>query len=166
MPTKTHRLYRKTRIPAPAEEVFDFFSHVENLHRITPDWVNFNPPALPELKLGTQFEFSLKLSGFPVRWKTEITGWDPPLSFEDTQIKGPYKQWVHFHNFTPDGDETVMEDAVIYRSPGGILEPLVDFWYVRRRLEAIFDYRERQVLSIFAGTGTEERVEAEADPTD
>jgi ligand-binding SRPBCC domain-containing protein len=166
MAAKTHRLYRKTRVPAPVDEVFDFFSRVENLNRITPAWVNFTlPKTLPQqMALGTQFDFSLRLSGFPVRWKTEITGWDPPRSFEDTQVRGPYRQWVHFHNFTPDADETVMEDAVVYRSPGWILEPLVDFWYVRRRLEKIFDYREHQVLSIFSGRGTADRLEPETDP--
>jgi hypothetical protein len=44
-----------------------------------------------------------------------------------------------------------MEDAVVYRVPGGILEPLIDFWFVRRRLDAIFDYRAQRILGIFGG---------------
>ena len=134
MSAKTHRLYRKTRIPAPVDDVFHFFSQVENLDRITPPWFRFRTltPTPLALSKGLLIDYQLKLSGFTVHWRTEITGWDPPRSFEDTQIRGPYKQWAHFHTFTPEGDETVMEDAVVYRCPGGILEPLVDFWYVRR----------------------------------
>jgi ligand-binding SRPBCC domain-containing protein len=153
MPAKTHRLYRRTRVAAPVNEVFGFFSRVENLDRITPPWLRFR--TLTEvplaLSLGARIEYALKLSGFPVRWRTEITGWDPPHSFEDTQIQGPYRQWVHFHRFSPEKDETIMEDAVVYRCPGGVFEPLVDFWYVRRKLEAIFDFREERVQAIFRG---------------
>ena len=167
MATKTHRLYRKTRVPASVEDVFHFFGQVENLGRITPAWYHFRSltPTPLALSLGLQIDFALKLNGFPVSWKTEITGWDPPHSFEDTQIRGPYKQWVHFHKFTAEGNETIMEDAVVYRCPGWILEPLVDFWYVRRKLEAIFDYRENKVLSIFRAPGSGERTEAEIDPS-
>lgn len=154
MPAKTHRLYHKTRVPAPVDEVFGFFSRVENLDRITPPSLHFRiltTVHLP-LSLGTHIDLAIKLNGFSVHWRTEITGWDPPQSFEDTQIRGPFRQWEHFHNFSPEGDGTVMEDAVIYRCPGGIVEPLVDFWFVRRRLERIFDYREQQLQAIFQET--------------
>jgi ligand-binding SRPBCC domain-containing protein len=151
MPAKTHRLYRKTRVPAPLDEVFGFFSRAENLDRITPPWLHFRIlSSTPlSLSLGTHIDLALKLHRFPVHWRTEITGWDPPHSFEDTQIRGPYRQWVHFHHFSSEEDGTLMEDAVVYRCPGGIFEPLVDFWFVRRRLESIFDYREEQLQAIF-----------------
>ncbi|MGB2906972.1 MAG: SRPBCC family protein [Candidatus Aminicenantaceae bacterium] len=166
MPAKTHRLYRKIHVPASVEDVFHFFCQVENLGRITPAWLHFHhlTPTPLSLSLGLQIDYVLKLSGFSVRWKTEITGWDPPHSFEDTQMRGPYKQWTHFHQFTAEGKETIMEDAVVYRCPGWIAEPLVDFWYVRRKLEAIFDYRETQVLSIFRAPRSGERAEAGPHP--
>ena len=61
MATKTHRLYRKTRIPASVEDVFHFFGQVENLGRITPAWFHFRSltPTPLALSLGLQIDFAL-----------------------------------------------------------------------------------------------------------
>ena len=151
MPPKAHRLYRKTLVPAPVDQVFAFFSQAENLDRITPPWLRFRllSPTPITMVLGTRIDIALKLSGIKLRWRSEITAWDPPHSFEDRQIEGPYKQWEHLHRFTPHKDHTLMEDAVVYRVPGWALEPLVHFWFVRPKLEAIFDYRESRLQEIF-----------------
>jgi ligand-binding SRPBCC domain-containing protein len=151
MAASSHRLYRKTVIPAALTEVFAFFSQAENLDRITPPWLHFRilTPTPLELQRNKRIDFSLRLNRILVRWTTEISEWDPPHSFEDTQIKGPYRQWVHYHRFTASDRSTVMEDAVFYRVPGWIFEPLVHSYLVRPKLEAIFDYRENQVQRIF-----------------
>jgi ligand-binding SRPBCC domain-containing protein len=151
MPPIAHKLYRKTLVPASVDQVFAFFSQAENLTRITPPWLHFQilSPTPISFEQGTRIDLSLKLKGIRFRWRSEITAWDPPFSFEDRQIKGPYKQWDHFHRFAPQEDHTLMEDAVVYRVPGGVLEPLVDFWFVRSKLEAIFDYRGSQLQKIF-----------------
>ncbi len=151
MPAKAHRLYRKTLIPAPIETVFDFFSRAENLDRITPSWLQFRilDPTPRDLKKQSRIRFSLKLNLFPVHWETEITEWDPPLSFVDKQIKGPYRQWEHLHRFTAQESHTLMEDAVVYRVPGWIFEPLIHLRFVHPKLEKIFDFREEQLTKIF-----------------
>ncbi len=151
MPAKAHRLYRKTLIPAPIETVFDFFSKAENLDRITPPWLQFRilNPTSQDLKKQSRIQFSLKLNLFTVHWETEITEWDPPLSFVDKQIKGPYRQWEHLHRFTLQEDHTLMEDAVVYRVPGWIFEPLIHLLFVNPKLEKIFDFREEQLTKIF-----------------
>jgi ligand-binding SRPBCC domain-containing protein len=46
-----------------------------------------------------------------------------------------------------------MTDRVEYRVPFGALGWLVAGWWVRRRLEDIFDYRARVIREVFAGTG-------------
>jgi len=150
MPSKAHRLYRRTRISAPLDEVFAFFSRAENLNRITPPWLDFRilTPSPIAMAQGTRIRYSLKLHIVRLHWKSEITAWDPPHSFEDTQIQGPYKEWVHFHRFAAQEDCTLMEDAVVYRVPGGFLEPLIHFRFVRPRLEAIFAYRESKLHEI------------------
>lgn len=50
-------------------------------------------------------------------WRTEITRWNPPVEFEDTQVRGLYAKWVHRHTFAAAGDETIMADEVRYRLP-------------------------------------------------
>ena len=89
------------------------------------------------------------LRGIPIKWKTEITQWNPPFDFIDTALKSPYKQWIHLHTFeTGANGETIMGDLVRYRLP---LEPLGDIahFYVKKELAYIFDYRYKVIEEIF-----------------
>ena len=91
-----------------------------------------------------------QLHGIPMSWRTEITVWDPPHEFVDTQLRGPYSQWIHRHTFTElSPNRTLIEDEVRYRLP---LEPLGDLahFIVRGQLERIFDFRETAVAKILA----------------
>lgn len=145
-----HILERKQVINRPIGEVFDFFADAGNLERITPPELNFHItiPQPIDIKKGTLIEYKLKLRGIPVRWKTEITDWNPPHSFVDTALKSPYKQWIHLHTFEEGKNgETIMKDRVRYRLP---LEPLGDLahWYVKKELGYIFDYRYKVIEEI------------------
>lgn len=142
---------RKQIIQRPREEVFRFFADAANLERITPPELQFHiiTPQPIDVKKGTLIEYQLKLRGFPVKWKTEITQWNPPHDFVDTALKSPYRQWIHLHKFkTGENGETIMEDVVRYRLP---FEPLGNLahWYVKRELNYIFDYRRKVIEEIF-----------------
>src|SRR4249919_3600057 len=102
-------------IDRPREEVFAFFSDAENLERITPPELGFHivTPRPIELKKGALIDYKLSMHGIPFGWRTEITLWEPPVEFEDTQLSGPYKQWIHRHRFTEsEPGKTLMEDEV------------------------------------------------------
>lgn len=144
------------RIPASIEEVFSFFSEARNLEAITPPWLEFRLLAAEpdEMRVGTRIDYRLKLRGVPIRWRSEITLWDPPSSFVDVQIKGPYRRWVHTHTFTPLGVETLVEDHVEYAVPGGWL---VDRFFVRPDIERIFRYRRDALCEIFPPGGSSHR---------
>ena len=93
-------------------------------------------------------DYKLKMRGFPVKWRTEITVWKPPHEFVDEQIRGPYKQWIHRHTFTEmEKNKTLIEDEVKYRLP---VEPFGDFvhFLIRRELNYIFDFRQKSVKEI------------------
>ena len=48
---------------------------------------------------GALIRYRLRLMGIPFDWLTRITEWNPPESFVDEQLAGPYKTWVHRHRF-------------------------------------------------------------------
>ncbi|MFZ1321565.1 MAG: SRPBCC family protein [Ignavibacteria bacterium] len=98
---------------------------------------------------GTLIEYRIKLNGLPVKWKTEITKWDPPFIFIDTQIKGPYKIWSHEHKFEELGQVTLMTDTVRYLSYGGLLEFIPNILFVKNNVKKIFDFREKKIHEIF-----------------
>ena len=122
--------------------VFSFFSDARNLELITPPMLSFSTltPSPIVMKVGALIDYRLKIRGLPLRWRTEITAWDPPHRFEDTQLKGPYRQWIHEHLFFKDGDGTRMEDIVRYKVLGG---RLVNRLFVAPDVLRIFSYRNQ-----------------------
>lgn len=141
-----HQLSQEQRVARPRGEVFAFFSDAGNLERITPPELGFNilTPRPILMAPGTLIDYRLTLFGFRFEWQTRIETWDPPHSFSDTQVKGPYKDWIHTHRFREDGSETIMTDEVRYRLP---LTPLGDITYpvIRFQLARIFAHRRRVI---------------------
>lgn len=163
-------------LPHPREAIFPFFADARNLELITPPWLRFrietpagaansSPPADPrlastgiaaaalhgagppiEMQAGAEIEYRLRIRAVPVRWKTRITHWDPPRSFVDEQLRGPYRKWVHEHTFVKQGEGTICRDRVEYAVPGGWM---IDRLFVARDVERIFAYRQMKLLEIF-----------------
>ena len=152
---KIYKLKKQIFIPAPLEEVFSFFSDAENLNLITPPWLYFKilTPLPIVMEKNTAIDYSIKLLGLRMTWRTEITVWQPPDKFIDRQIKGPYSVWEHTHLFKDIGGGTQMEDVIRYAVPGFVLSPLVHFLFVRPRLEKIFVFREQKMLELFTSRG-------------
>ncbi len=149
---KTYHMETQTLLNKSLEEAFPFFANAENLNKVTPKWLKFGilTPLPIEMKVGTIVEYRLRLHGAVIRWRSEITEWDPPHKFTDVQIKGPYRFWKHEHFFTAESNRTKMIDRVEYAISGWLFAPLVHFLFVKRDLKKIFKYRERRFLEIFS----------------
>lgn len=137
---KTFTLQRELWLPRRREEVFAFFANAANLEKITPAWLRFEilTPTPIVMRVGALIDYRLRLRGLPLRWRTEITEWNPPHRFVDVQVRGPYMLWQHTHTFEERGGGTVSGDSLRYLPRGGAL---FDRLFVRRDLERIFDYR-------------------------
>jgi len=137
-------------LPRPRNEVFAFFADARNLETITPPWLQFNvlTPSPIVMRPGALIDYQLRVHGFPLRWRTEITEWQPPYRFVDQQIRGPYRLWHHTHSFMERDGGTLCRDEVIYRPRGGWL---IDWLFVRRDVAQIFAYRTKQLQRIFPG---------------
>ena len=135
------------RIERPLEEVFQLFSVPHNLEAITPAWLRFQivPPEPGDLCEGARIHYRLRLRGIPLRWTSVISAWEPPHRFVDTQLRGPFRTWIHEHTFRRDGDATIVDDHVTYAAPLGFL---VERWLVKPDVERIFRFREQSLRSL------------------
>jgi ligand-binding SRPBCC domain-containing protein len=149
---KVRQFVSELWLPRPREEVFAFFSDARNLDAITPPWLRFGilSTAPVRMKEGAVIDYKLRVHGLPIRWRTKITEWKPPLRFVDEQLRGPYRLWIHEHDFEPRDGGTLVRDRVRYAVP---FDFLVHRLFVRRDVSQIFAYRSEKVRQQFGSTG-------------
>jgi ligand-binding SRPBCC domain-containing protein len=147
-----HQLTRKQFIPISLEEAWPFFSTPRNLEAITPGFLNFRiTSAVPEeIHSGLIITYQIAaVAGVPMTWVTEIKHVVPLHRFVDEQRIGPFRFWFHEHRFdaVPGGIE--MTDIVHYVMPWIWLGELVHAVFIRRRLNAIFDFRRAYIAKLW-----------------
>jgi uncharacterized protein (TIGR01777 family) len=149
----THVLTATTRLARPLAEVAPFFAAAENLQLLTPPTLRFaiKTPRPIAMAAGTTIDYRIKLSGVPMTWRTVIERWEPGVSFVDAQHRGPYRAWWHEHRFRAEGEGTVMEDAVYFAAPLGVLGRIAGVLFIHPMLRDIFAYRAQQVRLRFGG---------------
>ena len=146
----TYKLMAEQWLPRPIDEVFSFFADAYRLQDLTPAFLNFQvvTPRPVAMFRGTKIDYRLRLHGIPIRWRSEISEWQPPVRFVDRQIMGPYRLWNHLHTFHEQNGGTLVRDVVNYAIPGG---RLIHWLVVRRDLERIFIYRRQVLEELFGG---------------
>jgi ligand-binding SRPBCC domain-containing protein len=145
---KIHQFDSTLVLPAPLERVFSFFADAANLEAITPPWLHFSiiTPMPVEMKVGAILDHRLKVRGVSFSWRTRIQVWEPPFRFVDEQIRGPYRRWIHTHEFKEAGEGTLMRDHVEYATP---LDFFLHKLVVRPDIQRIFDFRAAALAKHF-----------------
>jgi ligand-binding SRPBCC domain-containing protein len=85
-------------------------------------------------------------------WLSELKHIRERHSFVDEQRFGPYRFWYHYHEIAQAEGGVRFIDCVNYVMPFGPLGELVRSAYVKKQLEAIFDYR-REAMEQVLGSG-------------
>ena len=148
---KIYELNKTQYIKRSIEEVFSFFEKAENLALITPEKLAFKiltPTPIVMVK-GTLIDYTIRLMGFPVHWRTLITKYNPPYEFVDEQIKGPYLFWHHTHTFKAVNGGSEIKDKVKYSIPMGYLGQFIHKIWIKKDLEKIFEYRKAVIDKLF-----------------
>ena len=138
-------------VDQPIDKVFNYFSQPGNLEEITPPRLKFSiqtPYPIP-MEKGSLIDYTIKILGFSVHWRTLITSYDPPYGFVDEQIKGPYVLWHHRHSFKDKNGGTLIRDSVRYSVPLGIFGRFLNFIWIQKDLKDIFAYRKNFIANKF-----------------
>lgn len=150
---KIYLLEKETIVPGDLQEVWRFFSDPHNLARITPGYLRFRVlrcPDVNEIFEGMLIEYRVSpLLRIPLKWITLIKGVQQGKQFTDTQLDGPYTLWEHTHSFHVTDGGVLMKDRIRYALPLGIFGRMAHTLFIRRQLEALFQYREQQIARLF-----------------
>ena len=111
-------------------------------------------PSPIAMKEGALIDYVVRLGPLPTRWRTLITGYEPPARFVDEQLAGPYSFWHHTHTFVERDGGTLIGDHVRYALPFGPLGEAAHALAIRRQLRAIFAHRRRVLAELYPGGAT------------
>ena len=140
-----YQLYKEQQLNCNIETAWEFFSSPYNLPKITPSDMGFTVDSdLGDKGIyeGMEIDYIVSpLLKIPMRWKTLITSVKFQKSFTDLQAKGPYKYWKHFHEFEANDKGVLVKDTVNYELPFGFIGRIAHQLLVKKKLEAIFNYR-------------------------
>ena len=140
-------------IDCPREAVFDCLIRPANVVEISPPNVSLTLVDVPEvLELGSVVEFEVSGFGPVQRMIHEITAFDRPHRFTETQRKGPLKSFVHEHVVEFDGSEAVVIDRITFDPPGGLAGFLVTEELILKSLKGGFEHRHRELKRLLEQT--------------
>lgn len=149
------RFVKESFIRAPPARVFAFHELPDALSRLTPPWERSRvvKPAA-SLRAGERAIVETRLFGLlPVRWVAEHTAYDPPRSFEDVQVSGPFRRWRHRHVVEPREGGALLRDEIEFEPPLGPLGTLAAPLAITPRLRRLFDYRHKVTREWCEGEG-------------
>ena len=132
---------------------WDFISSPQNLKTITPERMDIRIEKEVEnsgMYAGQIIEYTIRpVLNISMRWVTEITHIAPRYYFVDEQRFGPYKFWHHKHFLEERENGILMTDLVHYALPLGFMGIMMNSLLVRKKLEEIFDYRQKKLEELF-----------------
>ncbi len=147
------QIIKEQLIKTNINTLWDFISSPKNLQEITPKSMNFHITSNnKDQKMYAGMIISYKVTPLlrlPIKWLTEITHVKEREFFVDEQRVGPYKMWHHEHIFKITKKGILMKDIVTYIPPFGLLGRLANYLFIKRRINEIFDYREKKINKIF-----------------
>jgi len=144
------RFVKESRIAAPPSVVFAFHESAGALVRLTPPWERVELiEGGGSIRPGSRVVIRTRVGPVPLRWVAEHTEYEPPRTFADRQVSGPFASWHHRHLFLDDGSGgTLLRDEVDYEPPLGWLGRLFGGGFVEKKLEKLFDYRHETTRRI------------------
>lgn len=140
-----YRLQKEQFLKTDRKTLWDFISTPQGLQEITPKDMGFviTTPDLPRKIYPGQI-INYKVSpvlGIPLKWCTEITHVKEGEYFVDEQRYGPYAMWHHEHHIKETAQGMLMTDIIHYKLPLGFLGSMAHAFFVKKKLEGIFDHR-------------------------
>lgn len=133
-----------TDIHAPTGRCFDLARdigfHVRSLAHTNERAIAGRVDGL--IELGETVTWQARHLGLTRRMTVKITAMDRPTHFRDEQIDGPFKRFVHDHDFEAiGGGVTRMTDRIGFASPCGWLGRAVDRVYLTGYLKSLVTQR-------------------------
>jgi ligand-binding SRPBCC domain-containing protein len=124
------------------EQLFGFHELPDAFLRLLPPGEKIRVIQTPaSLDVGNRTIVEIRIAFVYVRFESLHTAYDPPHSFEDQQVRGPFRSWHHRHIVEPGPDGAMLIDDIEYTPPFGLLGRAIDGIVIKPRLRKVFAFR-------------------------
>ena len=149
---KTESFIHRSRIEAPAAEVYAWHALPDALKQLTPPGEHVEIiERTGGIERGARVVMQFGRWPFRQRWVAEHQDYEVGRYFSDIQLSGPFAYWKHTHTFEPDGaPASTLEDRVEYALPFGFLGRWFAGRFVRRKIEKMFEHRHMVTARLIA----------------
>ena len=130
-------------MPASAEDLFNYHARPGAFQRLLPPWERISLPSpVSPLQNHSQVTFDLRKGPLRIRWVAQNENVSPGHGFEDIQLRGPFKTWIHRHRFIGQGPEkSQLKDQIQVALPGAFLGNLMGQPMVSKQMKRLFWFR-------------------------
>jgi ligand-binding SRPBCC domain-containing protein len=149
------RFTAQSVIGTTPERLFAFHELPDAFLRLMPPWEKSRViEAAPNLRPGSRAIIDASIAPWIfVRWESLHTAYDPPHSFEDQQVRGPFRSWRHRHIIEAHSGGAMLIDDIDYEPPLGIVGRIFGRIIIERRLRRLFAYRHAVTRQYCEGKG-------------
>jgi len=138
------RFIARSVIRTNAEALFAFHELPDAFLRLLPPGEKIRVvQTAPSLEIGNRTIVDIRIGFLYVRFESLHTAYDPPHSFEDQQVRGPFRSWRHRHIVERHPDGAILIDDIEYTPPFGLLGRAFDPIVIKPRLRKVFAFRHR-----------------------
>ena len=139
------RFLARSVIRTTPEELFAFHERPDAFTLLMPPWEKSRViERAANLHIGSRAIVDARIvPGIFIRWESRHTAYDPPHSFEDQQVRGPFRSWHHRHIVEPHPEGALLIDDIEYEPPFGVLGRALAGIVIERRLRRLFAFRHR-----------------------
>jgi len=138
------RFTARSVIRTTPEQLFAFHELPDVFLRLLPPREKIRVIQIaPNLNAGSRTIVKIRIAFLWVTFESLHTAYDPPHSFEDQQVRGPFRSWRHRHIVEPHPDGAILIDDIQYTPPFALLGRVADAIIIKPRLRRVFALRHR-----------------------
>jgi hypothetical protein len=142
---KTRTFTFRSRVEAPAEEVFRWHTRPGAFERLAPPWQRIEVlERTGGVENGARAVMRMHFGPLRTKWVAEHLDYIEGRQFRDVQIEGPFAYWQHTHRIEPVGASACqLEDHIEYAFPLGPIGTAFGGAFTHNSLARLFAYRHR-----------------------
>jgi ligand-binding SRPBCC domain-containing protein len=144
------RIELTTIIAAPPERCFDLSRSID-AHMASTDWTGECAIAGVTSGLigpGQEVTWRGRHFGISVTHTSRITAYDPPRYFQDSMVRGMFRQFCHDHYFALQDGRTVMKDVMQFEAPLGLAARVIESVILERHMRSLLARRNQYLRQI------------------